>query len=82
MNKTTDEILTDEKCAMMTAETLGRLPVYNLSLPTGADLGKRWLRFGVMSGRPLDPECWWMGEYVEHHDPRYVGITWREVVLV
>lgn len=72
---------------------LDGLPEYSLTLPTGTTIGKRWKRdnnafkrpvrveiLGLLFVLPWPPE-WWIGEYVEHADPKRVGIKWTKVEL-
>jgi hypothetical protein len=70
-----DEILVDDTHALMTPATLNALPEYSASIPTSADMGKRWKR--------ADGRGWWMmGEYAPHEDPAIVRIIWRKVLVV
>lgn len=58
---------------VMTQAEFDALPSYSCSLPTGTIVGKRWRR-----GHPYaNPTHWWLGEYIEHPDPGYVGVRWR-----
>lgn len=66
---------------MSRAELFGLLE-YSCSLPTGAAIGKRW-RCNVNAypplGKPRKPpeqHEWQIGEYVSHHAPGIVGISW------
>ena len=56
---------------------LENLLEYSTTLPTGTTIGKRWRR----ALRPrADVTEWWIGAYVEHPDPKLVGIEWAWAV--
>ena len=78
-----NEILVDDKHALMSAEACAKLCEYSASLPTGTWHGKRWKR-EVRDG-PLQYSkhvAWYMGEYIPDPDPNFIGIKWRKIIIV
>jgi len=84
------------KAVVLTRREFEELGEYSCSLPTGTTVGKRWkrnanaftagpvVRLDFWDGTPVReklPDVWWMGEYVEHEDPKLVGINWYQIVL-
>lgn len=63
----------------LTQREFDDLPEYSCTFPTGQTIGKRWKRdrnFGNRS-KTVGP-VWDVAEYVEHEDPKLVGIRWYE----
>lgn len=55
----------------LTTDEFEALLEYSTTLPTGTTVGKSWKRrmiIGPFRG------AWWACEYVEHEDPRLIGI--------
>lgn len=90
------EIVVDDTHALMSSDTFNELLVYDTTLPTGTTIGKRWSRTEYVAMTDSDPPKRFkvfgpgpdvetrvlMGEYVEHPDPKKVGIKFREVLIV
>lgn len=55
-----------------------KLPVYNLTLPTGTTIGKRWKLKSISKGGIVN---WLLGEYVKSEKPNVVGILWKKIIL-
>ena len=53
---------------------------YSCSLPTGQTIGKVWKQ-NMRFGRGGEPE-WVICEYVDHEDPKLIGINYRRPVVV
>ena len=80
-------MITDDKTAIASPQEFATLPEYSLSVPTGTTIGKVWKakervpaageRYGWRFGAG-----WSLGEYVDHADPKLVGIKWRELLVV
>lgn len=70
----------------ITARDFKDLGEYSCSFPTGTAIGKRWRRlegsfsqaFVRAGGKPR----WVIGEYVEHPDPKTVGIKWYRPIII
>lgn len=60
----------------LTAGQIRLLHEYSTTLPTGTTIGKIWKRRNYNAGMPT----WWLGEYVEHWDPGFIGMVWRDII--
>lgn len=50
---------------------------YSSTIPTGTTIGKRWRRGQRWRDKNGEIKTkWYIGEYVEDPDPKYVGIKW------
>jgi len=67
-----EEILTDANYALIPPALIEKMAKYDLSIPTGIRIGKRWLR--------RQDKKLFMGEYVECKDEYGYNIYWREVL--
>lgn len=67
----------DSTHALMSEQTFKGLMEYSSSLPSGKYYGKMWRR---CAGR----DRWYLGWYCEDSkgDPLYIGIEWREILIV
>lgn len=85
-----DDILVDETCAMMTAETLTKLACYDTSQPSGVYDGKMWRSKTeiVMKKHPtagpvpqrIDRDrLWWFGPSAS---PGQCSVNHRPVIIV
>ena len=70
-----EDILLDDDCAVMTAETLNKLPQYDVTNPTGAYEGKMWRRVKSNGQFML---CW----YGFSDDPKMVSINATPIYLL
>lgn len=69
-----EEILVDEKTAVMTRRAFEKLPDYSCSLPSGTYLGKRW--------RTHFRDGWFMREFIDCDIPGEIGIRNRRIEIV
>ena len=77
----------------LTRREFDELPEYSCTLPTGTTIGKKWkCNRNAYRGRDTAisdaeekitgiPINWWMGTYVDHPDPKLVGIKWQKIQL-
>ena len=70
------------KSTVISRKELAALSEYSCSLPTGTTIGKRWRRDvnAYRADRRGAPPEWVIGEYVDIHDPKNVGIAWAWAV--
>lgn len=70
----------------MTCAEFKAMPEYSATYPTGTTIGKRWRRLNGIydevflrhGGKPY----WQIGEYVDHPDPKKIGIKWWKPVII
>ena len=61
---------------VLTKIEFDQLPTYSCSIPTGTTIGKRWKR-----GAPyINPDTWYLCEYVEASDTKMIGIHYKLIV--
>lgn len=72
---------------VLTKSDFDELPEYSCSIPTGTTIGKRWKRniyafdpsaHDPRTGNSIDD--WYLCEYVQHTDPKLVGIIYKHIV--
>jgi len=64
----------------LTEPDMAPIPVYNESMPMGGQPGMMWRRF--VSGRRDGEGRWWLGTFIEGHEPGTVEIDWKVIDLV
>lgn len=71
---------------ILTKKEFDELPEYSCSLPTGTTIGKKWKKNRLAfvpsahdprTGNSIDD--WYLMEYVEHPDPKLVGIETKRI---
>lgn len=72
---------------VLTKKEFDQLPEYSCSLPTGTTIGKKWKRNDLaFVSSAHDPRTgnsiqkWYLMEYVEHPDPKLVGINTKKII--
>lgn len=57
------------------------LPEYSATFPTGQTIGKMWRRHDGAHDRRCKNPQWFVLQYVDHPDPKLVGIKWYRPIL-
>lgn len=74
-----------EETIVLTKQEFDSLPEYSCSIPTGTTIGKKWKmnRFAFVKFEDgIKREEWHLCEYVEHADPKLVGISYKSIVAI
>lgn len=69
----TDKLYRSQKSVTLTRKEFDDLLEYSSSIPTGTTIGKKWKR--------SQSDGWWMGEYLESKDEKFVDILWRKIIF-
>lgn len=86
-------MIMDDKTALVSPAEFDALAEYSMSVPTSPSIGRIWKRraFRVVPRQnPTGPDQKeiqyldqaWLGEAVPDSEPGYVGIKWRDLLVV
>ena len=78
MSRRTDSWVDKLPVERISQATFNSLLEYSCSLPTGTTVGKVWKRNLHAYTRPRRDPLWVICEYVEHEDPKRIGIEYRK----
>ena len=70
-----------EPIAYVPIEEFNQLLEYSTSIPTGTTVGKRWKRDNNWHRKNGPDADWWLMEYVEDPDPKFVGIQASRIIV-
>lgn len=71
-----NDIVIDDRYAVMSLETFNQLKDYSRSYPTGVSFGKMW------KCAKYDRSTWWLLWYHETNNPTMAGTAVREILIV